>query len=182
MRVQCLHSSTTPCTFSPNQVLTAFNPDSSFELSAGTSDFHYCIQGENETHFHTKVCPGGYTAFIYKARRTLLFRSPSFLLFCSHTRIVVLWRGESLVQPMSTATGIGQHSNISHSLFADCRTEVLSLDLLCCSQTHWPLCSPAMPTTTSGKQLLEGHWWRCAAATSPSEFCREQISRQLAGK
>lgn len=110
-------------------MLTAFNPDSSFELSAGTSDFHYCIQGENETHFHTKVCPGGYTAFIYKAWRTLLFRSPSFLLFCSHTRIVVLWRGESLVQPMSTATGIGQHSNISHSLFADCRTEVLSLDL-----------------------------------------------------
>jgi len=125
MRVECLHSSTTPRTFSPSQLLTAFNPDSSSELSAGTSDFQYCKQGENETHSHAEVCPGGYTAFIYKARRTL-FRSPPFLLFCSRQRIAVLCEGESLVQPMSAATGIGQHSNISHGLFADCGTEVLS--------------------------------------------------------
>lgn len=171
VRVQCLYSSTTPCTFFPSHLLTAFNPDSSSELSAGTSDFHYCKQGENETHFHAEVCPGGYTAFIYKARRTLLFRSPSFLLFCSHPRIVVLWAGESLVQPMSAATGIGQHSNISHGLFADCGTEVLSPGSLATLLSSHANCH--IRKAAPGRALLE----MCRSHFTLWVFCREKISR-----
>lgn len=186
MRVECLHSSTTPRTFSPSQLLTAFNPGSSSELSAGTSDFHYCKEGENETHSHAEVCPGGYTAFIYKARRTL-FRSPPFLLFCSRQRIAVLCEGESLVQPMSTATGIGQHSNISHNPSADCRTGMLSLDLLCCSQTRCSPCSPATPTAASEKHftlwvLQKADIKITGREIKPSRVCKNTVPVQKAIK
>lgn len=65
-----------------NQLFTAFNPNGSGELNTGTPDFQYCEPGENETYLHAEIHPGGYAAFIHKARRTLLlFGFLCFLLF-----------------------------------------------------------------------------------------------------
>lgn len=68
--------------FSLNQFFIDFNPNVSAELNTATPDFQYCKPWEKETYLHAEIHPCEYTAFIHKARRTLLlFGFLCFLLF-----------------------------------------------------------------------------------------------------